>query len=105
MSTRRGGLGRGLGALIPTSAPASVADLSVHADSRQAAADTGPLPVAGARYAELDVSSIAPNPQQPRTVFDEEALDELARSVREVGVLQPVVVREINPGQYQLIMG
>ncbi|MDX6210308.1 MAG: hypothetical protein QOE24_2699, partial [Frankiales bacterium] len=41
MSTRRGGLGRGLGALIPTSAPASVADLSVHADSRQAAADTG----------------------------------------------------------------
>ncbi|MDX6202283.1 MAG: ParB family transcriptional regulator, chromosome partitioning protein [Frankiales bacterium] len=105
MSTRRGGLGRGLGALIPTSAPASVADLSVHADSRQAAADTGPLPVAGARYAELDVASIAPNPQQPRTVFDEEALDELARSVREVGVLQPVVVREINPGQYQLIMG
>jgi ParB family chromosome partitioning protein len=99
MSTRRGGLGRGLGALIPTSAPASVADLSVHADSRQAAADTG------ARYAELDVASIAPNPQQPRTVFDEEALDELARSVREVGVLQPVVVREINPGQYQLIMG
>ncbi|MDX6229280.1 MAG: ParB family transcriptional regulator, chromosome partitioning protein [Frankiales bacterium] len=108
MSTRRGGLGRGLGALIPTSAPAaSVTDFSVHVDSRQAAAlaETGPLPVAGARYAELDVSSIAPNPQQPRTVFDEEALDELARSVREVGVLQPVVVREINPGQYQLIMG
>jgi ParB family chromosome partitioning protein len=67
--------------------------------------DSGPLPVAGARYAELDVASIQPNPQQPRTVFDEEALDELARSVREVGVLQPVVVREVGPGKYQLIMG
>jgi ParB family chromosome partitioning protein len=104
VSARRGGLGRGLGALIPTSAPAAAPgagyDLSVAVTP-----DDGPLPVAGARYAELDVSAISPNPQQPRTVFDEEALDELARSVREVGVLQPVVVRELSPGKYQLIMG
>jgi ParB family transcriptional regulator, chromosome partitioning protein len=107
MSTRRGGLGRGLGALIPTNITASpdagvAYDLSV--DVRATAPD-GPLPVEGARYAELAVTAISPNPQQPRTVFDEEALDELARSVREVGVLQPVVVREVGPGEYQLIMG
>jgi ParB family chromosome partitioning protein len=102
MSTRRGGLGRGLGALIPTHITASPSsetayDLQVDPDA--------PLPVEGARYAELPVTAISPNPQQPRTVFDEEALDELARSVREVGVLQPVVVREVSPGEYQLIMG
>lgn len=104
MSTRRGGLGRGLGALIPTSVTAAPStdpspDLRADGDAQ------GPLPVAGARYAELAVTAIAANPQQPRTVFDEEALEELARSVREVGVLQPVVVREVGPGEYQLIMG
>jgi len=106
MSTRRGGLGRGLGALIPTAATAGTAspyDLRVEAAPN--ADQAGPLPVAGARYAELEIDSISPNPQQPRTVFDEESLDELARSVREVGVLQPVVVRQISPGKYQLIMG
>ena len=108
MSTRRGGLGRGLGALIPTSvaaaSPGDPGDGPPVAVGTASAPD-GPLPVAGARYAELPVSAISPNPQQPRTVFDEEALDELARSVREVGVLQPVVVREVAPGEYQLIMG
>ena len=54
--------------------------------------------MAGARFAELPVSAIEPNPRQPREVFDEEALAELVTSIREVGVLQPVVVREVAPG-------
>jgi ParB family transcriptional regulator, chromosome partitioning protein len=85
MNVRRGGLGRGLDALIPS----------------------GPLGEApsGARFAELAVASIEPNPRQPREVFDEDALAELVVSIREVGVLQPVVVREISPGRYQLVMG
>jgi len=83
--TRRGGLGRGLGALIPT----------------------GPAEqeLTGARFDELPLEAIEPNPRQPREVFDEDALAELVSSVREVGVLQPVVVRETAPGRYQLIMG
>ena len=84
---RHGGLGRGLGALIPTS---PTADLAVPE---------------GARFAELPVDAIAPNPVQPRTHFDEEALAELVDSIREVGLLQPVVVREVSPGSYELVMG
>jgi ParB family chromosome partitioning protein len=84
---RHGGLGRGLGALIPTS---PTADLTVPA---------------GARFAEIPVASVAPNPVQPRTHFDEEALLELEQSIREVGLLQPIVVRETSPGSYELVMG
>jgi len=62
------------------------------------------LPVPGASFAEIPVASIHPNARQPRTVFDEEALDELVDSIREVGVLQPVVVRPADDG-YELIMG
>ncbi|MBO3089121.1 ParB/RepB/Spo0J family partition protein [Cellulomonas dongxiuzhuiae] len=64
----------------------------------------GLVPVPGARFAELPVGSIRPNPRQPRTVFDEDALSELVGSIREVGVLQPVVVRAVDDG-YELIMG
>jgi ParB family chromosome partitioning protein len=64
----------------------------------------GLVPVPGARFAELPVHSIRPNPRQPRTVFDEDALDELVGSIREIGVLQPVVVRSAGDG-YELIMG
>ncbi len=64
----------------------------------------GLVPVPGARFAELPVGSIRPNPKQPRTVFEEEALDELVGSIREIGVLQPVVVRQVDDG-YELIMG
>jgi ParB family transcriptional regulator, chromosome partitioning protein len=85
VSVRRGGLGRGLGALIPT-APEDEA-------------------ATGARFEELPLDAIEPNPRQPREVFDADALAELVTSVREVGVLQPVVVRETAPGRYQLIMG
>ena len=85
MNVRRGGLGRGLGALIPTG-PAEDA-------------------IEGARFEEVPLESIEPNPRQPREVFDPDALAELVTSIREVGVLQPVVVRELDPGRYQLIMG
>jgi ParB family chromosome partitioning protein len=63
------------------------------------------MQVPGAHYAEIPVTSIAPNPRQPRRTFDEEALEELADSIREVGLLQPVVVRAVGGGNYELIMG
>jgi len=91
--TGRRGLGRGLGALIP-SAPASVT-----------ARDDDDGAVAGAHYAELPVASIRPNPRQPRQVFDEEAQAELVSSIAEVGLLQPVVVRPVGQGAYELVMG
>ncbi len=87
MNVRRGGLGRGLGALIPTG-PLEDDDAGM-----------------GVRFAEVPVDRIDPNPKQPREVFDEDALSELVTSIREVGVLQPVVVRDANEGRYQLIMG
>ena len=92
MTEKRGGLGRGLGALIP------------QAPTEQSPA--GPLnQVEGASFEELPVSSIEPNRVQPRTVFDEDALAELEHSIREVGLLQPIVVRPLEGGRYELIMG
>lgn len=176
MSEKRRGLGRGLGALIPTSSdvrrpvdvffphPTSVdresspvdrertpaflrgtavrgAEAMPHGDSamggmgearvtdgrdapttaattsvellRAAAVDdeaggssnTGLLPVPGARFAELPVDAIQPNPRQPRSVFDDDELHELIGSIKEIGVLQPVVVRPAEGGQYELVMG
>jgi ParB family chromosome partitioning protein len=82
------------------------------AATTEVAAQTGPelVPVPGAYFAELPVGSISPNPKQPRQVFDEEALAELAHSVREIGVLQPIVVRSIpatgaGEQRFELIMG
>lgn len=109
----RGGLGRGLGALIPT-APAQVpgAAASPMGGVQPAAPIPGgnhldqPLaPVPGARFAEIPVASIVPNPKQPRQVFDEEALEELKVSIREVGLLQPIVVRPLDSDRYELVMG
>jgi ParB family chromosome partitioning protein len=65
----------------------------------------GPVEVLGAHYRDIPVSAITPNPRQPRRTFDDEALDELAESIREVGLLQPVVVRPAGSGRYELIMG
>ena len=65
----------------------------------------GLAPVDGAYFAEVDVTAITPNPRQPRQVFEEEALAELVHSVKEVGLLQPVVVRRIGDDRYELIMG
>jgi ParB family transcriptional regulator, chromosome partitioning protein len=68
-------------------------------------ASEGLLPVDGALFAELPVDSIQPNPKQPRQVFDEEAMTELMHSVREIGLLQPIVVRPIGADRYELVMG
>ena len=111
MKTRRGGLGRGLGALIPTGPidPGPV-DASVHSMAHAIPAEpAGPAeglePVPGATLREVPVDAIRPNPRQPRTAFDEESMEELKASIQEVGVLQPVVVRESGNGKYELIMG
>ena len=83
MSTaRKGGLGRGLDALIPSTPLTN---------------DSG---VVVAQQGEVDINSISPNPKQPREVFDQDLLNELAASIKEVGVLQPPVVRDIGNGKY-----
>ncbi|MFM7624191.1 MAG: ParB/RepB/Spo0J family partition protein [Actinomycetota bacterium] len=87
MSAKRGGLGRNLDSLIPT--PIRAAEIET--------------PVAG--RLEVDINSIRPNPKQPRTVFDDESLTELAASIKEIGILQPPVVRKVSENQYELIMG
>ena len=104
MTARRGGLGRGLGALIPAAAPTA---LPVSREtSGPAAADTHSLlAIPGVTLADLDLDAVEANPGQPRTVFDDDALAELAESIREVGVLQPIVVRPMGAGRYQIVMG
>ncbi|HUR51147.1 MAG TPA: ParB/RepB/Spo0J family partition protein [Mycobacteriales bacterium] len=96
---KRGGLGRGLGALIPQGPAPDTA----------ATDDTPLAPVQGARFAELPLGSITPNPVNPRVVFDADELAELVGSIKEVGLLQPVVVRpvgsESGTERYELIMG
>ncbi len=132
-SAPRRGLGRGLGSLIPTGPPAAEstpatpvgvnptdhhADLPAGAPSSDAAGpgSTGPAtgaqiedsaltPVDGAYFAELPVAEIRPNAVNPRTVFDEDAMAELVHSIKEIGLLQPVVVRKTGPASYELVMG
>ena len=85
MSVKRGGLGTNLDSLIPKS-----------------------LTVAGnevAQQNEVPVSQISPNPRQPRTVFNEEAMVELVASIKSIGILQPPVVRKVAENKYELIMG
>lgn len=136
MAERKGGLGRGLAALIP-SAPADIdnngktpaiggnasdvifgkqapkpADAPKGAPKKVQGAPTvsakrdkviQPVPV-GARYQEIPIGQIIPNPKQPRQVFDEDELAELVHSIREFGLLQPIVVRDTKEG-FELIMG
>ena len=96
--TPRRGLGRGLGSLIPT-APTEPAGPNAGKDG-----DTGQT-VAGAYFAELPITEIVPNERQPRQVFEEGAMAELVHSVKEVGLLQPIVVRRTGDHSYELIMG
>ena len=91
MNIRKGGLGRGLDALIPT----SVIPTNIKTQAGIVVADRE----------EIDLNNIVANPKQPRTVFDEDQLTELALSIKEVGLLQPPVVRSLGAGKYQLIMG
>ena len=102
--TQRRGLGRGLGSLIPTNAPAGEEPT---ATLQPGAAERGPelAPVEGASFADLPIDAIRPNAAQPRQVFDEEAMAELVHSIREVGLLQPVVVRRTGADSYELVMG
>jgi ParB family transcriptional regulator, chromosome partitioning protein len=137
VSERRRGLGRGLGALIPTAPARESKDgdgarrtpVDVFFPDRDSAAargdggdvpretsviahgsgnstpDVALLPVAGARFAEVPVDAISPNPRQPREAFDEDAMVELVESIREVGLLQPVVVRALPDGRFELVVG
>ena len=100
------GLGKGLGALIPTgaTAPSSTAPGST-APGPTLAESSGAQTQTPVSYRELPIDSIAPNPVQPRTVFDQEALDELVFSIKEIGLLQPIVVRKSKTGSYELIAG
>ncbi|AKV86995.1 chromosome partitioning protein ParB [Microbacterium sp. CGR1] len=115
MMAKRTGLGRGIGALIPT-ADQSERPVDVFfpgANLRPATEQTSDQPAAegdlevvpGIHLVEVDPQKIVPNPRQPRTHFNPEDLAELVHSVREFGVLQPVVVRKNSDGEYELIMG
>ncbi|GAA3188915.1 MULTISPECIES: ParB/RepB/Spo0J family partition protein [Streptomyces] len=115
-SAEQGGTAVGRGATSPSAVPvlapergvaaAKVASLPPAAVSRETVEPSAAAPqVAGAHFAELELDAITPNPRQPREVFDEDALAELVTSIREVGLLQPVVVRQASPGRYELIMG
>lgn len=123
---RRGGLGKGLGALIPTGPPiGSAAGSAATGPAPLAPVGPGPVesaggpdsthqpaerveaPVAvpGASFREILVTQIRPNAKQPRQAFDDESMAELRTSIQAFGMLQPVVVRETGPDQYELVMG
>ncbi|HEX3199598.1 MAG TPA: ParB/RepB/Spo0J family partition protein [Propionibacteriaceae bacterium] len=99
--TERRGLGRGLGELFQRTEPQPV---PASANGQSEAAPLAPVPD-GSYFAELPLEAISPNPRQPRTVFDEEAMNELVESIREVGMLQPIVVRPMGGARFELVMG
>lgn len=121
MTERRGGLGRGLAALIPTGPASGPASTEAPATERRpenpsrgsdkdwfaanSAVTASGGEVAGAVYREIPIDAIKPNPKQPRQVFDQEALAELEHSIREFGLMQPIVVRELPGNEYELVMG
>lgn len=111
------GLGRGLGQLIQRSEPRPTATADTTTgdpqDATSAAPHAAPVPdqehrvPEGSYFAEIPIGNIRPNPRQPRTVFDEDDLNELVASIGEVGLLQPIVVRPLDdePDQFELVMG
>lgn len=112
MAAKRTGLGRGIGALIPIQEdPAAARPVDVFFPRSAPEEDEDSfvdlVDVPGAHLAHLNLVDIVPNAQQPRSVFDEGDLAELVHSIREVGVLQPIVVRPLpdSAGQYELVMG
>jgi ParB family transcriptional regulator, chromosome partitioning protein len=111
-STKNRGLGRGLGELfqrteldqMPPPRPDPVDDGPAPDQGRTEPPVVVPIPE-GSYYAELPIDAITPNPRQPRTVFDEDAMAELVDSIAEVGLLQPVVVRPLGDDRFELVMG
>jgi ParB family chromosome partitioning protein len=123
----RGGLGRGLGALIPTGPalsagvvtaeppvglaeapaplPGDAARPALPPAVRTEPAEPDLAPVPGARFVEIPLEAVQPNPKQPRQIFDDEALEELKVSIQEVGFLQPIVVRQLAEDRFELVMG
>ncbi len=104
MAQQKRGLGKGLGALIPT-APASAPGAGYRPDGVAVATSAHLADVGGAYFDEIPIAAISPNPRQPRQIFDEETLAELASSIKVVGLLQPVVVRSVGTDRYELVMG
>lgn len=109
---KRTGLGRGIGALIPTAPVGEERPVDVFFPDQkttgavQTTSETELVAVPGARLAFLSPNLVVPNPQQPRKVFDPEDLAELVHSIREIGILQPIVVRPIAGSEnFELIMG
>ncbi|HYP44002.1 MAG TPA: ParB/RepB/Spo0J family partition protein [Propionibacteriaceae bacterium] len=98
VQAERRGLGRGLGELFQRT------DGVNHAQIGPSSAAEQPVPQ-GSYFANIPVTAITPNPKQPRTVFDEEALSELVASITEVGLLQPIVVRPLGGERFELVMG
>jgi ParB family chromosome partitioning protein len=90
MTTQKKALGRGLGALIPT---------------RPAAPPPPPVATPSLGLAEVPVEQISPNPYQPRRIFNDASIEELSRSVREHGIIQPLVVTKLADNKYRLIAG
>jgi ParB family chromosome partitioning protein len=93
MSTQKKALGRGLGALIPSRPPA------------EPAAAPAPAGVPGSGLAQIPIEQISPNPYQPRKTFNDASIEELSRSVREHGIIQPLVVTKLGDNKYRLIAG
>lgn len=110
--TDRRGLGRGLGELFQRTEPsaprqAQAEAVEVDRGSLREAAGSGPThPIPdGSYFAEISLTAITPNPRQPRTVFDSDAMAELVDSIGEVGLLQPIVVRPLDGDRFELVMG
>ncbi|MGL4174148.1 MAG: ParB/RepB/Spo0J family partition protein [Actinomycetota bacterium] len=116
MNEKRRGLGRGLGALIQPSSQTQDRPVDVLFQDAQPSSGVSTnsgvprgtpefVDTPGVIYEELLVDSIRPNSRQPRTIFDEDELDELSNSIKQIGVLQPVIVRSLGAASYELIMG
>ena len=94
---RQSGLGKGLSALIPAAGAEPSVDRTVVRD--------GASPVSGSQFREIPISKVRPSQFQPRDHFDDEGLDSLAQSIRDLGVLQPVLVRPVGTDEYELVAG
>jgi ParB family transcriptional regulator, chromosome partitioning protein len=109
VGTERRGLGRGLGELFQRTEPERVTPPATSGNGASHHAHVASLPPvavpAGSYFAELPIDSIRPNSRQPRTAFDEEAMTELVESIKEVGLLQPIVVRPLGGDTFELVMG